>query len=335
MAHDTACTHRGCAVMLPFAEVAVMNTNDPHKTHNESRLCCAIFVMAFGAVLVLALALCCALALVSAAPATLGKNVKHPAYFDDYHEDFLARVRKTESFRAEFNASLANNTVKPEVFSNFTSMLKNVDSRFTTKVSRPVNRHVVFLKTHKTGSSTMASVFFRAACRHRLRVFISGNTTGLRFEHVVPWSRETNSRYLHRFETAFQHPPTHHWTLEVPLPTLLDFYQAIIYNPAIVTIVRHPYSHTISHISFRKTPSNLDEFTAMVHKHAPRNALCAGLGLHNRTEIDEFLEQTSQRFSLICILEAFDECLVMMRRMFNWSIKDITYMNILDSSQNM
>ena len=119
------------------------------------------------------------------------------------------------------------------------------------------------------------------------------------------------------------------------MPTLLDFYDFIIDHPAVVTIVRHPYSHTLSHIAYRFPPSSPEGFNEMIHKHVPRNALCAGLGLHNRTEIDEFLEHTSKRFSLICILEAFDECLVLMRRMFNWTMKDITYMNVLDSSQNM
>ena len=63
----------------------------------------------------------------------------------------------------------------------------------------------------------------------------------------------------------------------------------------------------------------------------PSNILAAEFALVTEEDVANFLANDWNLFSLVCLSEAFDECVVMMRRMFNWDMLDITYLRLLDS----
>ena len=60
--------------------------------------------------------------------------------------------------------------------------------------------------------------------------------------------------------------------------------------------------------------------------------LASEFGLKTKEDVDVFLNSTWKDFELVCLTEYFDECLVMMRRRFNWNMLDITYLRLLDSA---
>ena len=54
-------------------------------------------------------------------------------------------------------------------------------------------------------------------------------------------------------------------------------------------------------------------------------------GVFNQADLDEFLTEHINSFSLIAVSEKFDESMVLLKRMFGWELKDILYQRVLDA----
>ena len=164
---------------------------------------------------------------------------------------------------------------------------------------------------------------------------MEGNAT------IVTWSSLTSlmtdfpSNQTHMYDVAFQHLSGQR-PFAFSMDQLFTFYGNIIANPSVFTIVREPISHALSWIAYMKLPQTIDEVNSMIQGHElPNNLLCIDFGLSTASDVHQFLTRDMSRFSLVCIAEQFDECLVMMKRKFGWSMLDITYLRLLDASNSM
>eukprot|EP00042_Codosiga_hollandica_P027982 m.143570 g.143570 ORF g.143570 m.143570 type:complete len:241 (+) comp52647_c0_seq21:506-1228(+) len=111
------------------------------------------------------------------------------------------------------------------------------------------------------------------------------------------------------------------------------FYRAIIEDVQIMTIVREPLSHALSWLTYTQAVNDMNTLVRLIPTNSlPENPMALDLGLRSEEDIMRFLTDDWHHFSLICIMEAFDECLVMMRRKFNWNMQVILYMRLLDKS---
>jgi hypothetical protein len=195
--------------------------------------------------------------------------------------------------------------------------------------------HVALLKTHKTASSTLASVLFRYAARHNLRMFAMGPGTVMPSMYVKRLASFVPKSRLHKFDMLFQHLSGMD-TLGVNMPGVFRMFEGLIDNPRVITIVREPMKHALSWACYMRTPQNLKSLYKIVDSNSlPSNTLAADFGITTRDQLDKFLATDFSRFELVCITELFQECLVMLMRRFGWSLLDITALSILESSGHM
>ncbi|XP_077978743.1 galactosylceramide sulfotransferase-like [Glandiceps talaboti] len=213
---------------------------------------------------------------------------------------------------------------------------------------------VVFIKTHKTGSTTAVSIIERF-----------GFTTNLSF--VVPPVRKfaphilSSNELFHRNMLRNSPPPLNGGKYYDMLTNHVRYnrpeMEAVVPNATYVTILRHPVKHFESSFAyfywgekvkdksgdllstFLETPQTyIDEgiyFWWQIH-----NGQLFDLGM--RTEdtnddekVDEKIKTLEKELDLVLIAEYFDESLLLLRKQLCWSIDDILYIPKNIRPQNM
>ncbi|XP_037538887.1 galactose-3-O-sulfotransferase 3 [Nematolebias whitei] len=207
---------------------------------------------------------------------------------------------------------------------------------------KPKHTNIVFLKTHKTASTTMQNMLFRFAERNNLTMALPKPNCGHQF------------CYPQLFSSHFVHPHT------LP-PNMITSHmrfnktalQRLMPNDTIyITILREPasmfeslFTYYSRHSgSFRRVPNgSLEAFLAdPLRYYRPeeadsmyaRNTLTFDLGGNkDRTATDvtyaqAFVAEVEKVFSLVMISEYFDESLVLLSHLLSWDLDDIVYVKL-------
>ncbi|XP_055873604.1 galactosylceramide sulfotransferase-like isoform X1 [Biomphalaria glabrata] len=220
----------------------------------------------------------------------------------------------------------------------------------------PPAKNVVFIKTHKTGSSTVANIIFRYGLVRKLNFALPNRAIFQRLlNHIsIPGEVMTEDCIYPIPDGQEYNIVTHHAVYN------RTFFQQIMpKNSTYITILREPFSHLKSAYeyykiekyfvakapgtfdpsnpisSFLKDPyfysSNGTNFTII------RNSQSADLGIREEhletTRFQEYLETLDKDFSLVMILEYFDESLLMLKRLLCWELKDILYIPMNENSR--
>jgi hypothetical protein len=235
-----------------------------------------------------------------------------------------------QAFSEILNAKVSHTWHGKQIFAEFMSLIVGDDvKRFGKDPMKPESTNVAFFKTHKTGSTTLASVLYRYSARHRLSILNLTNGS------VIPSSLWPVYRMRLKAGTSnmvFKHLSGRGDNLTVPLSTVFDFYSFVIKEPAILSILRDPISQTLSWICFYLLPEDIAGVEQMIEK-IPSNIQCAEFGIKTPQQLDSFLANELNVFKLMCVSERFDECMVMMRRKLNWDMLDITYLRVNDGDE--
>ncbi|XP_013406497.1 galactose-3-O-sulfotransferase 2 [Lingula anatina] len=197
---------------------------------------------------------------------------------------------------------------------------------------------IVFLKTHKAASSTVQNIFLRYALERNL-------TIALGF-------KELDSAQLgwpHFFRKDFAYPSTkgtydimcHHMRYSENVATVMP--SETIY----ITVIRDPVQLFQSYFfyyqldrqfkiagetdpleTFSKNPGLYEHKWEKVSP--VRNVMMFDLGLkkeymNDENMIEGKIKEIEQRFHIVLIAEYFDESLILMRDLLNWSNHDILY----------
>lgn len=205
----------------------------------------------------------------------------------------------------------------------------------------PAVSSLIFIKTYKTGSTTMGSMLFRAGMRRNLtfvaddakRHYITVNTT------ACP---TCNITLFHDFSHRMHGP---------------EYYQRFV--PAggpFVTIVRQPVSRYLSDFYYHVLPDIGPNFTVSevltalprcINKTFPMaqtlglddatvaaaaNANGSGAAAH--AALSAAVEAKAAQFRVMLVLERLDESLVLMKRLFRWSLADILYLTVNEGCGN-
>ncbi|XP_068612016.1 galactose-3-O-sulfotransferase 3-like [Brachionichthys hirsutus] len=210
------------------------------------------------------------------------------------------------------------------------------------QIQKPKHTNVVFLKTHKTASSTMQNLFFRFAERHNLTVALPVESCRRRF------------CYPKSFSPDFVHPHT------IPANIIASHMrfskkelQRLMPNDTIyITILREPSSMFDSAFNFylnkcatfKRVPNqSLEAFLAdpwRYYRPDERNSMFAHNHLvfdlgkdkdHPATDaayVQDLLAEVEQTFSLVMITDYFDESLVVLRHLLSWDLEDILYFKL-------
>lgn len=200
--------------------------------------------------------------------------------------------------------------------------------------------NVVFLKTHKTASSTVQNILFRFAERNNLTVALPVTPC----DHQFCYPRIFSSRFVHPYTM----PPN---IVTSHLRFSRSELQRIMPNNTIyITILREPgamYESLFSYFnlycnSFKRVPNgSLEAFLKNpwayyrpLEKDSmyARNTLTFDLGGDkDRPAADvvryakQFAAEVERTFSLVMIAEYFDESLVLLRHLLSWNLEDVLY----------
>lgn len=199
--------------------------------------------------------------------------------------------------------------------------------------------HVLFLKTHKTGSSTVSNIFFRY-----------GDTRGLTFilgsDSIIGWPNrfrisDTLTRNGLQPHFLCSHTRYSKKTMNYLFPKNRSIY---------VTILRYPVDQfesvfnyvgfgevynfgtdpTQSIKGFLKKGIAFKDISKTRSSVLARNPMMFDLGLdyqfyQNATAVKDYIAFLEKEFDLVMIMEYFEESMVLMKRLLCWEFSDILH----------
>lgn len=216
---------------------------------------------------------------------------------------------------------------------------------FSPDGGREKEKHtsVVFLKTHKTASSTVQNILFRFAERNNLTVALPVTAC----DHQFCYPRLFSSHFVHPHTT----PPdiiTNHLRF-----SRSEVFRLMPNNTMYITILREPgamFESLFSYYnqycqSFKRVPNgSLEAFLDHPWSYYrpeekdsmyARNTLTFDIGGDKDRPLADavkyarrFAAEVERTFSLVMIAEYFDESLVLLRRLLSWDLEDVLYVKL-------
>uniref|UniRef100_A0A8C6WXR5 Galactose-3-O-sulfotransferase 3 n=1 Tax=Neogobius melanostomus TaxID=47308 RepID=A0A8C6WXR5_9GOBI len=189
---------------------------------------------------------------------------------------------------------------------------------------------VVFLKTHKTASSTMQNLLFRFAERHNLTVALPVPACG----HQFCYPRTFTSHFVHPHTLPPNIVTNHMRFNKAELQRLMPN------NTTYITIMREPSSMFESLFVYysqycqsfkRVTNASLEAFLDNpwhYYRAEEKDSMYARNTLTFDLGGDKDRPATDITFSLVMISEYFDESLILLRHLLNWDLEDIVYFKL-------
>lgn len=204
---------------------------------------------------------------------------------------------------------------------------------------------IVFLKTHKTGGSTLTNVLQRFAEYHNLKVALPNKTYGqLRYNYFgdVGESLSRDHIYDPHGNTTFDILCNH------VIFSAAEFRRVFKRRTFYLTILREPVSNVLSAVNYFGLTDGyiqrlLMETNTSVFKYLPRyepknvylsftnNRQLFDLGFpprkspRNLIYVRQFIRELENNLQFVMIMEYFDESLIIVKRLLNWTFKDILY----------
>ncbi|CAL9694976.1 unnamed protein product [Knipowitschia caucasica] len=207
--------------------------------------------------------------------------------------------------------------------------------QFSNK-SRPKHTNIVFLKTHKTASSTMQNILFRFAERHNLTVALPKNgdsqfaypnffnVKSVQLETTPP-NIITNHMRFNKEELDKLMPPDTVY-ITTMRETSAMFESLFVYCYVSSASIRRVPNESIE--AFLDDPFKYYR-PLEAHSMYVRNCVTYDLGGNkDSTEVDyaqQLAAKVEKTFSLVMISDYFDESLILLRHLLNWDLEDIVY----------
>ncbi|XP_026221064.1 galactose-3-O-sulfotransferase 2 isoform X2 [Anabas testudineus] len=219
-----------------------------------------------------------------------------------------------------------------------------------TKATCNPKFHIVFLKTHKTASSTILNILYRYGESRKLTFALPLNKHSQLF-YPFPFTSNfvegVSSRSVKEFHIMCNHMRFRKFEVAKVMPKD-SFYFSILRNP--VAMMESIFIYYRSIPAFHKARS-LDDFldngwsnynASVGGNHYAHNILAFDFGFDNNVAADaEDLEERAsmaiaaieQDFHLILISEYFDESMILLRHALCWSLKDVVSFKLNSRSE--
>nr|XP_061797065.1 galactose-3-O-sulfotransferase 2-like [Nerophis lumbriciformis] len=233
--------------------------------------------------------------------------------------------------------------------SSSNSVEENTTNVYTERKCLPTS-HIVFLKTHKTASSTILNILYRYGESRNLTFALPRNKQKqLSYPHFFTsnFVEGVGSRNMKEFHILCNHMRFRKTEVAKVMPAD-SFYFSIIRNP--VDMMDSIFIYYKSIPAFHKT-SSLDDFlnkssqnynSSVPSNHYAHNILAFDFGFDNNVTADsKDLEEKSntsiaaieQDFHLILVLEYFEESMILLKHTLCWSLDDILSFKLNSRSQ--
>ena len=199
----------------------------------------------------------------------------------------------------------------------------------------------MFLKTHKTGGSTIANILFRYGDSRNLTFALGTSHLAwpqrFRISQVLPFYRQPNILCSH---TVFNKKPLN-WLF----PREISKYVTIIRNPVdtfesffnyykLGKVLGLGGDPVVSLEKFLESASSFyNKFGAKKRSINARNPMMFDLGLsqkyfQNYTAVTKYINFLNKEFDLVMIMDYFDESLILLKRLLCWEIDDILHVKV-------
>ena len=215
----------------------------------------------------------------------------------------------------------------------------------TPSPCKPVN-NILFLKTHKTGSSTVTNILNRYGDTRNLMFALPS----VRVTYSFFWPRPFQLRFTQAFGRAPNILCNHARYNKVPMNWLFPKE-----TTRYITLLREPTEHFESIFNFfrlekrfvglRNVQSPLQAFLQNATFYLQqvknitglltliKNPALFELGLDtkyhsNLTVVQNYIRFLQKEFDLVMLMEYFDESLVLLKRRFCWKTEDILYFKL-------
>ncbi|XP_039216073.1 galactose-3-O-sulfotransferase 2-like isoform X2 [Crotalus tigris] len=214
-----------------------------------------------------------------------------------------------------------------------------------SKICQPIT-DVMFLKTHKTASSTILNILYRFSEKHNLTIALPyGN------EPHLGYPSPFHASYVEEFKTLenkFNIMGNHlrfNWQQVRRIMPNNTFYFSVLRHPALLLESSYVYYKTYSP-AFRKS-KNVNEFlsspwsyynmTEQNNMYA-KNNMWFDFGYNNNAEYDKsyiqfVLKKIEEIFHLILIADFFDESMILLKDFLCWDLDDVIYFKLNARSQ--
>ncbi|XP_078343837.1 galactosylceramide sulfotransferase-like isoform X4 [Oculina patagonica] len=201
-------------------------------------------------------------------------------------------------------------------------------------------QHVLFLKTHKAGSSTVSNIFFRYGDAHSLSFVLGSDTligwpTRFRLGQAMAFDG-TRPNFL-ASHTRFNKKTMHHL-----FPKDASKYVTIVRNPVkqfesvfnymgIGKIYGFGNDPNESLKAFLKKGIEYKDITRTGASRLARNPQSFDLGLdykfyQDAQAVKDYIEFLDKEFDLVMVSDYFDESAVLLKRLLCWEFEDVLYM---------
>ena len=190
----------------------------------------------------------------------------------------------------------------------------------------------MFLKTHKTGGSTVVNILFRYGDSRNLTFALGAYHLDwphrFRLSSTLPIYGQPNILCSH---TVFNKKPMN-WLF----PREISKYVTIIRNPVDNFESLFNYYHMGTSLGLGDDPVvSLEKFlerpsSAIINA---RNPMMFDLGLNQKyfqsyTAVTKYINFLNKEFDLVMIMDYFDESLILLKRLMCWEIDDIIHVKV-------
>uniref|UniRef100_A0A8D2P3H0 Galactose-3-O-sulfotransferase 2 n=1 Tax=Zosterops lateralis melanops TaxID=1220523 RepID=A0A8D2P3H0_ZOSLA len=208
--------------------------------------------------------------------------------------------------------------------------------------------NVMFLKTHKTGSSTVLNIMFRFAEKYNLTVALPADQL-----FHLGYPKTFVAQFVEGFETIGQNYNImcNHLRfnpLEVKRVMAANtFYFSILRNP--IPLLESSYVYYKNNVPSFRSSRNVKEFVASPTKYYhpadyreniyARNIMWFDFGYNNNAKDDTrytqaVLKEIEQNFHLILIADYFDESMILLKHALCWDLDDVIYFKLNSRSRD-
>ncbi|XP_042364679.1 galactosylceramide sulfotransferase [Plectropomus leopardus] len=218
--------------------------------------------------------------------------------------------------------------------------MKNNVSSQSAKCSPAVN--IMFMKTHKTASSSMLNILFRFGEKRKLKFAFPDGRNDFFYPSPFLCSQVKDYRPGDCFNIVCNHMRFDHQEVAKLLP-LDAVYITILRDPVDLFESSFHYYHRAIPLTWRITGENkLAEFLNNPQTfYSPeafnsfylKNLLFFDFGFDNNLEADDprimsGIHYLSKHFDLVLIAEYFEESLILLKDKLCWSMEDILYFKL-------
>lgn len=200
--------------------------------------------------------------------------------------------------------------------------------------------HVLFLKTHKAGSSTVTNILFRYGDARGLTFVLGGDTLigwptrfrlgqALPFDGTRPNFLASHTRFNKKtMNFLFPHDASKYITI---IRNPVEQYESVFNYMGVGKIFGFGGDPTESLKAFLKKGIQFKDITKTGSSRLARNPQSFDLGLdfkfyQDAKAIEDYVAFLDKEFDLVMISDYFDESAVLLKRVLCWELEDVLFM---------